>query len=199
MLITGFYFGRLDRKRWSTSLRWLDCCRPGALSAHVALTTTSHHCGRSWEGSSGGGRGRHTSLINTSIQVERERVSVPTSSPRRTLTCPDIQLQTAARANPSARRECRRGEPLALWLRDIFYLFIFLLSLFFFTNILNLGSQSCLLWERMGPLLLSIALCVSVAVPQHVKGEWEKWLSVITVKYFCLFIYLFVFFTWLAL
>lgn len=123
----------------------------------------------------------------------RERVSVPTSSPRRTLTCPDIQPQTAARANPSARRERRRGELLALWLRDFFFFFFnyyHFFDFFFFTNTLNLGSQSCLLWERMGPLLLSIALCVSVAVPQHVKGEWEKWLTVITAIFFK-FIYLF--------
>lgn len=25
----------------------------------------------------------------------------------------------------------------------------------------------------MGPLLLSFALCLSAAVPQHVKGEWK--------------------------
>lgn len=128
----------------------------------------------------------------------RERVSVPTSSPRRTLTCPDIQPQTAARANPSARRERRRGELLALWLRDFFFFFLIIiifLIFFFLPTPLTLEVRAVYCergWDRYS--FPSPCVWASLSRSMWKVSGKSDWLSLLLY-----FLNLFIYFTRLAL
>lgn len=79
---TGFYFGNLCRNTSYSGT--LDSFSPRAISAHVALSTTSHHCGRSGEGSGAAGPGSHSSLVHIH-EIQVVSVSLLTSSLARTL------------------------------------------------------------------------------------------------------------------
>lgn len=170
--ISGFYFvsgsGSDDFRGWGR----LDGSCPGALSAHVALSTTSHHCGRSGQGSSAGGPGGHSSRTDPGGDCCLSADFITEED----FTWEDIQQPLPGQI-PQPRRE-RRRENFWLLLRDFFFFFFYHISV-------TLEVKTCLSWERMGPLLLSIALCLSAAVPQHVKGEWKSdWLSLSLSKHF---------------
>lgn len=139
----GFYFGGLSRKPCHCGA--LDRLVAGAIGARVALSTTSHHCGSSAEGSGAAGPGSHSFTRSQSPNPGGERLSADS------ITGGDFTERTYNERSVSAEE----GELLAL-------------------ASYNLGSRTCWLGERMLPLLLSVALCLGAAVPQHVEGEWKS-------------------------
>lgn len=135
--------------------------RQHRVSAHVALSTTSHHCGR---------RSARQAQSTCSCRTKsRWRVSHSVSlclplcrlyHSARLYLRGHSHIATALRVTLTVQPE-QRKEKFGLLPRDFTHSSV----------TLEVGPDYC---ERMGPLLLSVALCLSAAVPQRVKGERNK-------------------------
>lgn len=101
---------------------WRSSC-PGAPSAHVALSTTSHHCGRSGEGrQAAASEGQPAGTLHLFLRSEQEYkrhykgsayVSVPTLSRKEEFT-----WGGHTKASPENPAKARRGRTFGLTLRD---------------------------------------------------------------------------------
>ena len=135
--------------------------RPSAWDQHARTfslrSCLAHHCGKRAKQR----RGLTLALVSTQgiTGIAGPFNTFSLENKRTSLTPFKEEITASPRYLPAAQWE-KKGKTRIFLLRDI-------------THLITLEVRPGI-WERMGPLLCSIVLCLGAAVPQFVKGEWKS-------------------------